>query len=563
MHSSTSPHNSVAYYNGQVYTVNATQPWAQAFIVSATGIIEAIGTEEEILEIASSRNLIRYNLGQRFIMPGIHDAHTHLLLASMQAMNESSIGIDSGASDIGQRLQDGVCACSYHNVAGDWVIGNFYQASFFPDGIPDRKYLDSIYPTTPVLVREVSCHRLLLNTAGLGRAGIDPVNAVDPPGGFYVRRYDGSLTGEVAEGAMSQVFSKLPITPLSHAKRALEFGVRMCLKYGITSCQEASANSLYLHAIRELELENRLNLDVYTHIVCAPETFAMEPRDSLAALLDVANGFRSKHVHTNFVKLWLDGAPLPPQFTQCDLDAQGRPEQKHMVIGWEFLEEAVTKYDARGMTCKLHVAGEGSARGALDVLERVRKRNPGGPRHELAHCSAVHEDDIPRFVKSRITAEMSPAIFHEPIVNEIPHLFKWPFNQVLETGAHMTIGSDWLLPDTPSLFDALAAIVEKVKIWPGGRKSSALELGKSEKERGGEILCRVITLSGAEAVGAQGRTGSLEVGKKANFIAIDRDLSKGNFSGATVLKTWFEGRLVYDCKEFEAGAVLSVTNSRL
>lgn len=391
MYSSTSPNNSVVYYNGQIYTINPAQPWAQAFIVSATGIIEAIGTEEEIVDIASSRNLIRYDLAQRFVMPGIHDAHTHLLLASMQALNESCIGFDSGASNIGQRLQDGVCACAYHNVAGDWVIGNFYQASFFPDGIPDRKYLDSKYPTTPVLVREVSCHRILLNSAGLKRAGIDPVHAVDPPGGFYVRRSDGSLTGEVAESAMSQVFSKLPITPLSHAKRALEFGIRMCLKYGITSCQEASANSLYLHAVQELEQENRLDLDIYTHIVCAPETFAMEPRDSLAALLDVANGFRSKRVHTNFVKFWLDGAPLPPQFTQCDLDAQGRPEKKHMVIDWGFLEEAVTKYDARGMTCKLHVAGEGSARGALDVLERVRKANPDGPRHELAHCSAVHE----------------------------------------------------------------------------------------------------------------------------------------------------------------------------
>ncbi|KAJ5906766.1 amidohydrolase-like protein 3 [Penicillium subrubescens] len=563
MLSSTGPNNSVAYYNGHVYTVNPAQPWAQAFIVSPTGIIEAIGTEEGIFKIASSRNLIRYDLAQRFVMPGIHDAHTHLLLASMQALNESSIGFDSGASNISQRLEDGICACAYHNVAGDWVIGNFYQASFFPDGIPDRKYLDSKYPTTPVLVREVSCHRILLNTAGMKRAGIDPVHAVDPPGGFYVRRSDGSLTGEVAESAMSQVFSKLPITPLSHAKRALEFGVRMCLKYGITSCQEASANSLYLHAVEELEQENRLDLDIYTHIVCAPETFAMEPRDSLAALLDVANGFRSKHVHTNFVKFWLDGAPLPPQFTQCDLDAQGRPEQKHMVIDWRFLEEAVTKYDARGMTCKLHVAGEGSARGALDVLERVRKANPNGPRHELAHCSAVHEDDVPRFAKNRITAEMSPAIFHEPVVQEIPHLLKWPFNHVLETGAHMTIGSDWLLPETPSLFDALAAIVEKVEIWPGGRKSSALESGKSKKERGGEILCRVITLSGAEAVGAQDQTGSLEVGKRANFIAVDRDLSKGNFSGATVLKTWFEGRLVYDRKDHDSVAIPSTANSRL
>lgn len=61
----------------------------------------------------------------------------------------------------------GKCACAYHNVARDWVIGNFYQASFFPDGIPDRKYLDAKYPDDPVLVGEVSCHRILLNTAGL------------------------------------------------------------------------------------------------------------------------------------------------------------------------------------------------------------------------------------------------------------------------------------------------------------------------------------------------------------------------------------------------------------
>ena len=190
---------------------------------------------------------------------------------------------------------------------------------------------------------------------------------------------------------MSKVFSTLPVPPLSHAKRALQFGIRMCHRYGITSCQEASANSLYLHALRELEQENRLDLDIYTHIVCAPETFAMESRQSLAGLLDVAEGFRSKHVHTNFVKFWLDGAPLPPEFTQCDLDINGRPEDKNMVIGWDDLLEAVTKFDRRGMTCKLHVAGEGSARGALDVLEKVRQGNPDGPRHELAHCSAVHE----------------------------------------------------------------------------------------------------------------------------------------------------------------------------
>lgn len=141
---------------------------------------------------------------------------------------------------------------------------------------------------------------------------------------------------------------------------------------------------------------------------------------------------------------------------------------------------------------------------------------------------------------------MSPAIFHLPVVKETPHLQKWAFNQVLQSGALMSIGSDWLLPENPGLFEALAAIVETLEYHPGGQASTALSEGNTEKQRGGEILCRVITLSGAEAVGSQHWTGSLEVGKKANFTMVDRDLSRGEFAGAKVLRTWFEGRMVYD-----------------
>jgi predicted amidohydrolase YtcJ len=135
---------------------------------------------------------------------------------------------------------------------------------------------------------------------------------------------------------------------------------------------------------------------------------------------------------------------------------------------------------------------------------------------------------------------MSPAIFHHDVCRQLPHLFKWPFNEVLATGARVTIGSDWILTPNPSLFDALASIVEKVK-GPDVENHA----GKSEKQIGGELLCRIITMGGAEAVGHDKITGSIEVGKKANFIAVDRDLSAGNFDGATVLKTWFEGRIVY------------------
>lgn len=135
----------------------------------------------------------------------------------------------------------------------------------------------------------------------------------------------------------------------------------------------------------------------------------------------------------------------------------------------------------------------------------------------------------------RVTAEMSPALFHETsLTQNFPH-FKWPFKALQDAGVHVTVGSDWIMPPTPDLFPALAAIVETL----GTAK------GKTAKETGGEKICRMITLSGAEAVGREKESGSIEVGKKASFIAVDRDLSRGEFAGARVLTTWFEGKLVW------------------
>jgi len=137
----------------------------------------------------------------------------------------------------------------------------------------------------------------------------------------------------------------------------------------------------------------------------------------------------------------------------------------------------------------------------------------------------------------RITAEMSPAIFHDTnLTANYPHIFKWPFKELQDAGVHVTVGSDWFLTDTPDLFPALSAVVERF----------GTQAGKTTKEVGGAKICRIITLAGAEAIGKASEMGSIETGKKANFIAVDRDLSRGEFSGAKVLKTWFEGRVVWE-----------------
>ncbi|QKD63092.2 amidohydrolase family-domain-containing protein [Fusarium oxysporum Fo47] len=495
--------NSVAYYNGRVYTVNEMQEWTEGFIVNETGVFEAVGSSQDILAIADKRKLVRFDLRQKFIMPGIHDAHAHMYFAGLAQMSEATLELEPNDAKIAEKIQKGHCMCSHTGERRDWILGNSYLPIHFPDNVPDRRYLDEIFPDRPVLIRELSVHSMLLNTTALERLNIND-GTPDPPGGRYVRRADGTLSGELYESAMEKVWNAVPFPPMSHYKRALSHAVSICHSYGITSAQEATASTMELHAFRELEAENRLDFDIYTHIVSAPGSAVGESEDSLAAQISIAEGFRTKHIHPHFVKFILDGL-----------------------------------YDAKGYTCKVHAAGEGSARLALDILEQVRALNPNGPRHEVAHCNSVHADDVKRFAPLRVTAEMSPAIFHnEDMIKANPKFFNWDFVGMHKTGALTTIGSDWVVVPTPNVLPSVACLAEPI----GAGIKTDVDDGLTDLQRGSRVIIRMLTLGGAEAVDSKRSAGSIEVGKKANFIALDSDLSEGEFANATCLQTWFEGR---------------------
>jgi predicted amidohydrolase YtcJ len=302
----------------------------------------------------------------------------------------------------------------------------------------------------------------------------------------------------------------------------------------VTSLQEASANTLQLQALSEMEKEGSLNIDIYTHIVDSPEFIARESRPSTQALIEDAEAYASKHVFTNFVKFILDGVPLPPLFTHCELDAQNQPYQSKLIV--PDLKERILHHDKHGRTVKIHATGHGSVRYALDAIAAARQQNPNGPKHEIAHCNSVHKDEFPRFRELGVTAEMSPAIFFgHPLAAAAPENFQFGFDAFLSHDALVTIGSDWGGGFDPGLLQHCAWVVEKI--------------GKGKKARRGELLCYMLTLAGARAVGRESEVGSIEVGKKANFIAVSKNLAKGEVEEARVVRTWFEGEIVWDENE--------------
>ncbi|OAA73911.1 Amidohydrolase 3 [Cordyceps fumosorosea ARSEF 2679] len=532
-----SPHpealeNATAYINGRIYTVNDAQPWAEAFIVSEAGFFTAVGTTETILSQARQNKMVVYDLKNQFIMPGIHDAHAHLLMAGL--MQLSIVNLRNGedlvtSSEAVKRLKGSSCNCSYAHAFHDWLLGDTFGIENY-----DRSSIDEAFPDTPVVIQAGAGHSLLLNTAALTQSGYDVDNEPPAKGSFFARRGDGSLTGEVGELAMTKAMLACPKPSLAHVKRALRHAARRLHRAGVTSCQEAASNTLMVEAFRQLDGKNDLKLDVYTHIVYAPEYIAQEPAETLHRLLDKAATLKSEHVNTRFVKMMLDGVPLAPFFSQADLGENGGVDPEDIYV--EDLEDVVSKYDRMGMTIKMHCTGQGSTRTALNAIEAARKKNPNGPRHEIAHCSGVHDDDYPRFVQLNATAEMSPAaLFNHTFTGEEATLNAWDFAKMARHGAHMTIGSDWGVPEDPDLLWTVEKLVGAV--------------GGGDRSRGAKLLLRMLTLSGAEAVGSGEGTGSIAVGKRANFIELDRDLTAGEegaFREVKVRRTWFEGELVFE-----------------
>lgn len=152
----------------------------------------------------------------------------------------------------------------------------------------------------------------------------------------------------------------------------------------------------------------------------------------------------------------------------------------------------------------------------------------------------MKSDDYPRFVQLNATAEMSPApLFNHTFSAEEAALNSWDFAKMVRHEAHMTIGSDWGVPEDPDLLWTVEKLVGAV----GGGADAA------SRSRGAKLLLRMLTLSGAEAVGSEKGTGSIAVGKRANFIELDRDLTAGEegaFREVKVRRTWFEGELVFE-----------------
>jgi predicted amidohydrolase YtcJ len=534
--------------NGQVYTPGG---WIQALAVRK-GVIIAVGNDASVLQFRTPQTRV-IDLQGDTVVPGLHDMHVHPMSGGMQQL---ACNFPQGASP--QQVLETVKGCVAGHAKGEWITGGQWDAASFGKQGVHRSLLDSVAPDNPVVLSDISMHSVWANSKALQIAGIT-ASTPNPEGGVIERDAKGEPTGVLRESAAGIVRSFVPPNTLEQNSKALSWALTQMLSFGITSFTDAVVGENDMEVYAELADNGVLKQRVRGCILWSP-TASITDRSPSVEAIEQRNLYARDRFKPDCVKIILDGVPTDGHtaaMVEPYADASPSDEARAkglLMVKPEVLNAALVDFDARGLTVKIHTAGDGAVRAGLDAIEAARKANGfSGNLHSAAHNSFVQMSDFRRARDIQATFEMSPYIWYpNPIIPDIAkavgaeRMKRWtPVKDAIDSGALVVAGSDWNVVPSADPWIAIETLVTRQKPGGGGEV-----LGETEKITLQQAF-DLFTVNAARLMGNRSKTGSIEKGMLADLLVLDRNPFKipvTQIHETRVKLTLINGEIVYQAQ---------------
>ncbi|MGI9524193.1 MAG: amidohydrolase [Hyphomicrobiaceae bacterium] len=538
------------YTNGKIYTVNEKYPWAEAVAVK-DGKFIVVGSAANAKAVTGSSTRV-IDLNGAFVMPGVQENHVHASSAGatiLKYANRATFAPDKSPEEIRKILQ----AYAKKNPGDGWIWGQQWDPSHFKDGRARKDFLDDVFPNRPVYLVDSSAHNAVVNSKALELAGITKDTPQPETGIIEKDPKTGEPTGFLAEMGLFPIGRLQKHPDVTTWKKAILESQEILLSYGITAITDSAVSTKANKAWKELADEGKLKMRVDTALIMN-DYFGEEanPQEAVRRLPE----FQSRLLDPMTAKWGADGTPLTRTSVMLKPYANKPDSHGILTISKNMMDQMRENMRA-GLKLMIHSIGDGTTRQVLDLIQEGREKYPAfNAPVQLAHPLWVHPEDIDRMARLNVVADMSPPVYfrfptgdlYDEILGPKRAAARAPIAEMLRRGVKVSYGSDWpASAPNANPFRNMEAMITRENpddhSYPGGPLGEPISL---------EDAMKIFTINGAYAMEHADITGSIEVGKFADMIVLDKnpfELVKAgmvkDIGKIKVKRTVFEGNLVY------------------
>lgn len=523
----------------KIHTMDTAQPTVPAMAYDDSGRILALGDAATLRKRYPKAQ--RLDLGDATVIPGLIDAHAHVSGLGMTMLSADLVDATS-KQEVLQRLQ----AFEKQLPPGAWLIGRGWDQNDWPEKtFPGAADLDAAFPDRPVWLERIDGHAGWANTAAMRAVKRDLSGDWQPEGG-RIERANGKATGIFVDGAMALVDQARPPLDEATAERALSLGMQAAVEHGLTGVHDAGVSLPELKRYQRLADRGAMPLRI--------TAMADGNSDALESLCrDGLYRHPSGRLQMRTVKLYADGALGSRGAAMLKDYSDDHGNLGLMVMSPGQITVAVAKAKGCGVQVATHAIGD---RGNHEVLEAYAKVLGGDAtaidhRWRIEHAQVLSKQDLPRLSAMHVIASMQPthATSDMPWAQDrvgaerIVGAYAW--RQLRDSGARLALGSDFPVESVDPRFGLYAAATRTdARGLPQGGWFPQEKLTAFEALRG-------FTLDAAYAGFAEAEVGSLEAGKRADFVVLSEDplaIAPNGLRDLTVQATYVDGKAVYRAK---------------